>query len=87
MGWTVHDVKASSVWEFFSAFNGYLDANTPKQSGKLPEDDKELIWAEIQKRMAQLDRSSATLSTQTYTIDGRQLVPAGVVTFRPNGSS
>lgn len=83
MGWTVHDVKAASVWEFFSAFNGYMDANTPRQPGKLPEDDKELIWREIQKRMAQLESRSATLSTQTYVLDGLHLVPAGVVTFSP----
>lgn len=78
MGWDVHAVKRSSVWEFFSAWQGYVDANTPKQSGKLSEDDKDRIW----ERMQELERpSSATLSTQTYTLDGLRLVPAGVVTF------
>lgn len=78
MGWDVHAVKRSSVWEFFSAWQGYVDANTPKQSGKLSEDDKDRIW----ERMQELERpSSATLSTQTYTLDGLRLVPAGIVTF------
>ena len=78
MGWDVHAVKKSSVWEFFSAWQGYVDANTPKQSGKLSEDDKDRIW----ERMQELERpSSATLSTQTYTLDGLRLVPAGIVTF------
>lgn len=80
MGWTVHDVKTSSVWEFFSAFNGYVDANTPKQSGKLSPDEADRIW----ERMQELDAPvGITLSTQTYTLDGRHLVPAGVVTFSP----
>lgn len=79
MGWTVHDVKKASVWEFFSAFNGYVAANTPKQSGKLSEDDKDRIWD----RMQELERpSSSTLSTQTYRLQGTRLVPAGVVTFK-----
>jgi len=78
MGWDVHAVKRSSVWEFFSARQGYVDANTPKQSGKLSEEDKDRIW----ERMQELERpSSATLSTQTYTLDGLRLVPAGIVTF------
>ncbi|WP_193336165.1 hypothetical protein [Devosia beringensis] len=78
MGWTVHDVKQASVWEFFSAFNGYVDANTPKQGNKLSEDDKDRIW----ERMQELDAPSPTsLSTQTYQLNGARLVPAGVVTF------
>lgn len=78
MGWTVHDVKQSSVWEFFSAWQGYVDANSPKQNGKLSEDEKDRIW----ERMQELDApSSTTLSTQTYRLTGARLVPAGVVTF------
>jgi len=78
MGWTVHDVKRSSVWEFFSAFNGYVEANTPKQGNKLSEDDKDRIWERMQELEAP---SSSTLSTQTYRLNGARLVPAGVVTF------
>lgn len=78
MGWDVHAVKRSSVWEFFSAWQGYVEANTPKQNGKLSEDDKDRIW----ERMQELEAPrSSTLSTQTYWLDGAHLVPAGVVTF------
>ena len=78
MGWDVHAVKRSSVWEFFSAFNGYVDANTPKQGNKLTEDDKDRIW----ERMQELDAPvGQQLSTQTYWLYGMHLVPAGIVTF------
>jgi len=78
MGWTVHDVKRASVWEFFMAWQGYVDANTPKQPNALSADDKDYIWS----RMQELDApSSTTLSTQTYVLDGPWLVPGEVVTF------
>ncbi|KKB81015.1 hypothetical protein VW35_02260 [Devosia soli] len=78
MGWDVHAVKRSSVWEFFSAWQGYVEANTPKQSGKLSEDEKDRIW----ERMQELDATPpGQLSTQTYTLDGLRLVPAAIVTF------
>lgn len=78
MGWTVQDVKASSVWEFWQAFQGYVEANSPKQNNKLSEDDKDRIW----QRMQELETPTDTaLSTQTYVLDGLRLVPAGVVTF------
>lgn len=78
MGWSVHDVKRASVWEFFSAWQGFVDANTPKQGNKLSEDDKDRIW----ERMQELEAPhSTTLSTETYRLDGAHLVPAGVVTF------
>lgn len=80
MGWTVHEVKRSSVWEFWQAFQGYVEANTPKQGNKLSEDEKDAIW----QRMQELEAPSAsTLSTQTYTLDGLRLVPAGTVKFTP----
>lgn len=76
MGWTVHDVKRASVWEFWTAFQGYVDANTPKEGAKLtPEQADDLFdW---------IDRAptAATLSTETYKLDGLHLVPAGIVTF------
>lgn len=78
MGWTVQDVKASSVWEFWQAFQGYVDANTPKQNGKLSEDDKDRIWQRMQELEAPSD---AVLSTQTYRLQGARLVADGVVTF------
>lgn len=85
MGWDVHAVKRSSVWEFFSSFNGYVDANTPKQPGKLTEEDKDRIWD----RMQELEASSGprVLSTQTYVLDGLQLIAAGEVSFRIDPSA
>lgn len=81
MGWTAQDVKAASLWEFFSAWNGYIEANTPKQGNKLSEDEKDRIW----ERMQELDATPpGQLSTQTYTLDGLRLVAAGVVTFTAN---
>lgn len=78
MGWTVHDVKRASVWEFWQAFQGYVEANTPRDGKKLSEDDKDRIW----QRMLELDApSSPSLSTQTYVLNGLRLVPAAVVTF------
>lgn len=78
MGWTVHDVKRASVWEFWQAFQGYVEANTPRDGKKLSEDDKDRIW----QRMRELETPSASeISTQTYVLDGLRLVPAGVVTF------
>lgn len=83
MGWTVHDVKQASVWEFWTAFQGYVDANSPRQKGKLSEDDKDRIW----ERMQELDAPSAEfLSTQTYVLEGARLVVAGIVTFRAQSS-
>lgn len=78
MGWSVHDVKRASVWEFFSAWQGFVDANSPKQGNKLSEEDKDRIW----ERMQELEAPRfPTLSTETYRLDGAHLVPAGVVTF------
>lgn len=78
MGWTAEAVRAASLWEFFAAWNGHVEANTPKDSKKLSEDDKDRIW----QRMQELDAPvETTLSTQTYSLDGLRLVPAGVVTF------
>lgn len=78
MGWDAAAVKAASFWEFFAAWNGYLEANTPRDDKKLSEDDKDRIW----QRMQELDApSSTTLATETYRLDGAHLVPAGIVTF------
>lgn len=78
MGWSVDQVKEATLWQFFAAWQGYVEANTPKQSGKLSEDEKDRIW----ERMQELDDvSPGEFSTQTYVLDGMRLVPAGVVTF------
>lgn len=80
MGWTVHDVKRASVWEFFAAWQGYVDANTPKQAAKLTaaEADELFEWIEQDQLV------SKTLTTQTYWLDGAHLVPTGEVTFTLN---
>lgn len=77
MGWTSQQVKAASMWEFFSAWHGYLEANTPQDKAKLTESEAEELFAWIE-----ADNSGPrTLSTQTYLLDGDHLVPAGIVTF------
>lgn len=78
MGWTVHDVKRSSVWEFFQAWQGYVDANTPKEAAKLTEEQADDLFEWIEQDS---DRPEM-LSTQTYRLEGLRLVPAGVVTFQ-----
>lgn len=32
MGWTVADVKASSMWEFMAAVEGYVKANSADEA-------------------------------------------------------
>ncbi|RYE50881.1 MAG: hypothetical protein EOP18_12830 [Rhizobiaceae bacterium] len=77
MGWTSQQVKAASMWEFFSSWHGYLDANTPQDKGKLTESEAEELFAWIE-----ADNSGPrALSTQTYVLHDGHLVPAGVVTF------
>ncbi len=76
MGWTVHDVKRASVWEFWMAFQGYVDANTPKENAKLTAEQADELFEWIER-----DPAGITLSTQTYKLDGLRLVPAEVVTF------
>lgn len=76
MGWTVHDVKRASVWEFWMAFQGYVDANTPKEGNKLTEEQADELFEWIDRAP-----SGGVLSTQTYKLDGLRLVPAGIVTF------
>lgn len=77
MGWSVHDVKRASVWEFFSSWQGYMDANTPKKKGVQTEEEAEALFD----RLTAGDQGPRTLSTQTYWLDGGRLVPMGVVTF------
>lgn len=77
MGWTVHEVKQASVWEFFSAWHGYLDANTPKKKGVQTGEEADALLDQLMAAEAR----RGTLSTQTYWLDGGRLVPAGIVTF------
>lgn len=77
MGWTVAEVKATSMWEFWSAWHGYIQANTPKQANKLSETEKDSIW----ERMIELEAPPGALRTQTYLWDGSVFCPQGEVTI------
>lgn len=78
MGWTVHEVKRSSMWEFFAALHGYVDANTSKVSNKLSSAEKADLWADVE---AYGKIAGQALTTQTYWWDERGPVPMGVITF------
>ncbi len=60
------------------AFQGYVDANTPKEGNKLTAEQADELFEWIDRAPA-----GASLSTQTYKLDGLRLVPAGIVTFTP----
>jgi len=77
MGWTVRSVKAASLWEFFAAWHGYVEANTPQDKAKLTESEADELFAWIEAG----NSGPQVVSTQTYWLDGDRLVPAGVVTF------
>lgn len=81
MGWTVHDVKRSSIWEFFAAWHGYVDANTPKGGNKLSAAEKAELWADVE---AYGLSAGKTLTTQTYWWDENGPVPMGVVCIPAN---
>ena len=79
MGFTPQQVNAMSLWQWFAALNGYIEANTPKDGGsKLTESEAEDIWNWIE----QDGSGPRRVSTQTYWWDDEWPVPAGVVTFR-----
>lgn len=78
MGWTVHDVKRASMWEFFSALHGFVSANTPKGGNKLSREEKAELWADVE---AYGPISCTMLRTQTYWWDENGPSPMGIVTF------
>lgn len=80
MGWSVHDVKQASVWEFFAALQGYVEANSPKETSKLTEQQADELFDWIDRA----DSRGNQFTTQTYWLDGERLVPAGVVSFTPD---
>ncbi|SFV33167.1 hypothetical protein SAMN05216456_1907 [Devosia crocina] len=77
MGWTVAEVKRTSMWEFWAAWHGYVNANSPKEGNKLSESEKDYIW----ERLQEVDGSGGDLVTQTYLWDGA-FIPQGKVSFR-----
>lgn len=77
MGYTPQEVNAMSMWQWQAALNGFIAANTPKDSGKLSDSEADELFAWID-----TPDVAGSLTTQTYMFDDRgHLVPAGVVTF------
>lgn len=77
MGFSPQQVDAMSIWQWQSAVNGYIEANTPREGAKLSD-------AEADELFDWIEASGATgvLTTQTYQFDDAgRLMPAGVVTF------
>jgi hypothetical protein len=77
MGFTPQQVNDMSMWQFFAALNGYIEANKPKGSEKLSESEKDYLFS----RLDVGDVVAGTLRTQTYWLDGDKLVPWRVVEF------
>lgn len=74
MGFTPRDVDDMSMWQFFAALNGYIEANTPKQGNKLSDAEAGDLFDWIER-----DAVAGVLSTMTYWLDGDRLVPWRVV--------
>lgn len=66
-----------SMWQFFSALNGYVAAQTPKNGKKLSDSEADDLFAWIERD----SDGPRLLSTRTYWLDGARLVPNGIVTF------
>ena len=76
MGFTPQDVNRMSMWQFFAALNGFVEAKTPKENKKLSaaEADDLFNWLES-------EQIASRLTTQTYLWDEYGPVYAGKVTF------
>lgn len=77
MGFTPQQVNAMSMWQFFAALNGYVEANSPKDGNRLSESEADDLFAWLEAD----NGNERVLSTETYWLDGDELVPAGRVTF------
>ena len=44
MGFTPQQVNAMSMWQYFSALNGYIDANTSSDKKKMSQDEAEDLF-------------------------------------------
>jgi hypothetical protein len=77
LGYTPQEVNAMSMWQWQAALNGFVEANTPKESAKLSESEADELFAWID-----TPNAAGPLTSPTYVFDdvGR-LVPAGIVTF------
>lgn len=77
MGFTPQQVNEMSMWQYFAALHGYIEANSPKEANKLSESEAEDLFDWID----QASSGPRVLSTQTYDWDEGRPVPLGVVTF------
>ncbi|MCW5722135.1 MAG: hypothetical protein KIS86_13425 [Devosia sp.] len=65
-------MKATSMWEFWSAWHGYVRANSPKDDTRIQDKDEMLDW------LYRDDEPAGQLETQTYLWDGG-FAPQGYV--------
>lgn len=66
MGWAVEQVDRTSMWKFWAAWHGFVNANSQAPPGKLSDTEKDALWADIEA----LDVPLGPLTTQTYLWDG-----------------
>jgi len=50
MGFTPAQVKEMSAWEYLAALEGYIEANTPKDEGKLASAEADELWEWMQSK-------------------------------------
>lgn len=77
MNWSSEQVDKSSMWQFFVAWDGYVEANTPKDEKKLSDAEADDLFNWLMSG----SKGPRTLSTQTYIFNGKRLVPDRIVTF------
>lgn len=77
MGFSPQQVDAMSLWQFMSAYNGYVQANS-SGSNKLTESQKDDLFEWLES----MDDGERWLETQTYWWDGARPEPRGKVRFR-----
>ncbi len=44
MGFTPQQVNAMSMWQYFAALNGFIDANTPEDKKKMSTEEAEELY-------------------------------------------
>lgn len=77
MGFSPQQVNQMSMWQYFAAVNGYIEANTPKDNAKLSASEVD----ELADWLYTGFEASRIVSTKTYLWgeDGPEF--AGEVTF------
>jgi len=77
MGFTPQQIDEMSLWQYFSALNGYLAAHTPKDAKKLSAREADELWEWV----LDMDAPPRVLTTQVYFWGENGPVPAGTVEF------